>query len=45
MNREIREILINDYGWDFESDFFTDEINTMVEEVISATLTVAYNHL
>jgi regulator of sirC expression with transglutaminase-like and TPR domain len=34
---EIKSVLTNDFGYDFESEFFTDEIKTLVDEVIEVT--------
>ncbi len=38
MNKKIKKILTEKYEWDFYSDWFTDDIKCMVDEVIEATI-------
>ena len=37
MNKEVKKILEKEFDYDFKSEFYTDEILLMIEEVIKAT--------
>lgn len=37
MDEKVKKILEKKFGYDFESDWFTDEILTLVDDVIEAT--------
>jgi len=37
MNKEVKKILEEKFDYDFKSEFYTDEILLMIEEVIQAT--------
>jgi len=39
MEEQIKNILKKQYGYDFESDFFTDDILIIIDDVINATIT------